>query len=421
MSRRTAASVITAASLLASVAQASAVDADFPRAGCSRAVVDDAGDAKYTLSGTGATAVPRPDNASVDGLDILTVALRTTDTDFKAYVAIKDLNKAFGTIETAYAWDITFENADGTKFVLMDMMTNATWDQTTVKAPSSHEYPKGTYLIGQTLGVFDGVKRETDKAKGFVVISVPLAQLTKGFPSTPMKVGTTEISKIAATSYAYIPYTGAGSKRPADVAATDVKYLVGDEYCFGPPPAALSAFAAPKVQYGDTTKLTATLKSEAGTALAGKTVQFTVPGEPGMPLKGVTNASGVASVTYKATKTAGTHPVTVFFPGDDTDGKTTLAGTVVVAPEVTKFNALAVARPTSTTRKVTATLLDDDKRAVAGQKVSFFVNGKRVATLVTNSKGQAVYSGAKPGQTVHATFTAVSGKYAAATAKAVKV
>ena len=36
-------------------------------------------------------------------------------------------------------------------------------------------------------------------------------------------------------------------------------------------------------------------------------------------------------------------------------------------------------------RTVTATLLDNDKHAIAGQKVVWYVNGKKVATLTTDS------------------------------------
>jgi hypothetical protein len=70
---------------------------------------------------------------------------------------------------------------------------------------------------------------------------------------------------------------------------------------------------------------------------------------------------------------------------------------------------------------VTATLLDNDKHAVAGQKVAWYVNNKKVSTLTTDSKGRTVFKGAKPGQTVQAKFTAVPGKYAACSSKAVKV
>jgi hypothetical protein len=92
----------------------------------------------------------------------------------------------------------------------------------------------------------------------------------------------------------------------------------------------------------------------------------------------------------------------------------TLGGTITIRSETTKFAPLAVAKPSATARTVTATLLDDDKRAVTGQSIAWYVNGKKVATGKTDSKGRAVYKGAKAGQKVQAKFTGVANKYTAA-------
>lgn len=422
MLRRHAASVLAATSLIAALPSSYAEEEAplFPRLDCARQMNDPAGDGKYTLSGSGGTAVNRPSNTSVDALDIRTASLRSNDDILEMYIGVKSLTGAFAAYETAWSWEVKFENSEGAVFTLSHMMVNPQYDNASSLRPSSWQnYPQADYKIGTNGGAkFTGVKHRVETAKGFIIVSVPMSEVQKAF-AEPITQGLTEVSKVTATSFAHIPNTGAASQRPADTATSDVKYVFGDEYCFGPPPAALTGLTTPKVQYTDSVKLTATLSSEAGEKLAGKSVQFTVDGEP--TLRGTTNAAGVVSVTYKPTKRAGTYPLMVFFPGDETTGKTRLPGTVTVVTEATRFNALAVAKPTTTTRRVTATLVDDDKRAVAGQKVVWYVNGKKATTQTTSSKGQAILTTAKPGQTVHAVFVAVAGKFAGATAKAVRV
>jgi hypothetical protein len=420
MSRRHAVSALAAASLLAALTPSQAEDAPlFPRLNCARQMNDPADDAKYTLSGTGATAVKRPSDTSVDPIDILNVSLRSNADVLEAYIGVKDATKPFATWETAYSWDVTFENADGAKFSVKHMVTSAQYEQVGgVKPTSWAEYPMAGYTTAAGTGgaSFKNVKARVQN--NFVIISVPMSEVQLGF-SEPIRQGITTVTKVAATSYAYIP-SGTGNQRIADTPATTASYVFGDEYCFGPPPAALSALTLPNVQFSDTVKLSAKLTTEAGDKLAGKQVEFAVDGLAA-PLKGTTNADGVVSVSFKPTSRAGTYPVVAFFKGDATNGKTMLAGEVNVLAENTGFGALSVAKPTTTTRRVTATLLDDDKHAVAGQKVVWYVNGKKATTQTTNTKGQVVYTAAKPGQTVYAAFVAVAGKYNAATAKAVKV
>ena len=154
-----------------------------------------------------------------------------------------------------------------------------------------------------------------------------------------------------------------------------------------------------------------------------KQVDFAITGDPAGTKTGTTDANGVATVTIATgLKASGTpYPVTVTFAGDATDGKAKLTGTILVTPEKTVFAPLAVARPSATTRTVTATLTDDDKKPLAAQKVEWLVNGKKVATLTTDAKGKSVYKGAKPGQLVQARFVAVSGKYLGALSNKPKV
>jgi hypothetical protein len=136
---------------------------------------------------------------------------------------------------------------------------------------------------------------------------------------------------------------------------------------------------------------------------------------------GTTDEDGVAEVTAPAATPAGTYPVKAFYQGDEDVRDAEAVADLVVVPEVTILAPLKIAKPNTTTRYATTTLLDDDKTPVAGQKIEWWVNGKKVATTTTDSLGQSTYKALKPGQSVQAKFSKVLGKYAAAAGKPVKV
>jgi hypothetical protein len=419
MSRRAVVPALAAA--LAATAPSAFAAVEHPRAACAQRVNDAEGDGKYALYGVGSTNVNDPRDPSVDALDIVNVNLRYTAGGMETHLKVKGLGGAFGAHETGYRYDVAFESADGTKFLFQALRTNPQWDAVSLlKTPTPANYPGATYTVGSTATRFTGVTGEVDVASGWIVVTVPAAEFGKAFGDA-VKDGVT-LTKVSAATFAYLPAViGFTYTRPADsTLASDQSYTVGDDFCFGPPPAALGAFGAADVQFTDATTLTATLKGEAGDAIEGKTVEFAVAGEPGAPLRGVTDADGVARVTYKPSLPAGTYPVNVVFPGDETDGRARLTGSVVVKAEGTRFGPLKVGKPSSTTRTVTATLLDDDKHAVNGQKVEWWVNGKRAATLATDGKGVSVFKAAKPGQSVQAKLVAVAGRFLAAAAGPVK-
>jgi hypothetical protein len=406
-----------AATLLAAGAAAAF---ERPRDGCARQVADPEGDAKYTLSTTGNVKDPR--DQSVDALDVRGVAVRHAGDVFEAHVRLKSLSGAFGAHETAYRYDVKFQNADGTKMVLQAMRTNTTWDATPAKASGGSGYPEGSYTVGQTITKFVGVKSDIDAAGGWVTITVPKDEFAKAF-SAGVSQGTA-VTGITAETYAYIPGTGAAAVRLADTATSadpaQSTYRVGDDYCFGPPPAALTTtLTAPRVAYGDSVALQATLRNEAGEALAGKTVQFSVAG---VTRPATTNAGGVATTTFTPAKAAGRYPLTITFPGDETDGRATLTGvSVTVVAETTRLAALKATRTSATARSVTTTLTDDDGRAVPGQKVEWWAGGKRVATTTTDTKGRTTYAGARSGQSVVAKHPGVAGRYLASASRPLTV
>jgi hypothetical protein len=413
MFRRT----LGAAGAVALLATGVATAVERPRESCARRVVDDEGDAKYTLSSVGNLKDPR--DPSVAAIDVLSVTLRHTGTVFEAHLRLKDLAAAFQQHETAYRWDVRFKTADDTEVLFQTMRTNETWDNTPLRATGASQYPRGQFAVGSTTTNFTDVLADVDPATGWIVFTVPAAEFAKAFSGGAE--GAT-VTGITAETFAYIPGTGASAIRAADTATSTEPargtWRVGDDYCFGPPPAALTTtLTAPKVAYGDALPLTATLRNEAGQPLAGKRVTFAVSGE--RVLTATTDAQGLARAVYTPAKPAGRYPLTVEFAGDATDGKARLAAPpVTVVTEATRLSALTVKKTSASGRAVGTTLTDDDGKPLGGQPVVWYAAGKKAATTTTNARGVATWTGAKAGQSVVARFAGAAGRYAAAASKA---
>jgi hypothetical protein len=381
--------------------------AEMPRANCTRRLIDPEGDAKWPAA-LGNSA------QNVDGLDINGVLLRLTPDQLQVFMSVKDaVDPAHMPLTAdAFVYAVTFKygTVDFT-FKLMENNTQAPW---TSDATPSNGYPVG----GTSTGGVKELKGHTADLyadTNYVVFTAPRASVEEavGGPISDAD----QFTSIVGQGIQYIDNSPTVVDS-LDVAADKATYKVGDDYCFGAPPGTLSDLVTPAAVYSDAVTLTAKLVNEAGAAVAGKPVQFTVAGDK--PVTATTGADGIAKATYVPALKAGTYAVDAVFAGDKEVGKAKVSGTIVVTGETAVFNALQVAKPTATTRTVTATLLDNDKHAVAGQKVDWYVNGKKVATVATDSKGRSVYKGAKPGQTVQAKFAGVTGKYSAAASKSVK-
>lgn len=382
--------------------------AEMPRANCTRRLIDPEGDAKWP-SALGNSA------QNVDGLDINGVLLRLTPDQLQVFMSVKDAVDPAHMPVTAgafvYAVTFKFGTVDFT-FKLMENSSQLPW---TSDPTPSNGYPVGGTSVGGTKEL-KGHTADLYVDTNYVVFTAPRASVEEAVEG-PVK-DADQFTAIVAQGIQYID----NSPTPVDtldVTGDKAVYKVGDDYCFGAPPGTLSDLVAPAAVYSDAVTLSAKLVDEKSAAVAGKQVQFTVAGDK--PVVATTGADGIAKATYVPALKAGTYAVDAVFAGDKEVGKAKVSGTIVVGSESAAFNALQVAKPSSTTRTVTATLLDNDKHAVAGQKVDWYVNGRKVATVVTDSKGRSVYKGAKPAQTVQAKFAGVSGKYSAAASKSVKV
>jgi hypothetical protein len=411
MNRRTLAAGLVAAALLPGMIPAGAADApkpEFPRAQCSHRLIDPAGDG-YT----------NPRNAPVnlvktDGVDIVSTLFRVTPDEVQAFVQMKDIPAPadMDNYDSAFKYTVSFKYEDKT-FKASTFQVNPDVD------------PTGSNAAGSKPAIdpaIPGTRYGVDPTSDYAWFAIPRAAFEDKV-QTPIVDGTqfTAISAVTETSMANNQFVGADDMTPVAAAAV---WTVDDDYCFGPPPGALSEIATPSVQYTDVSAFTAKLVDEKGAAVAGAPISFAVTTATGTvvgtPVTGTTDAAGVATAPFTATIPAGTYTVKVSFAGTAEVGKAKATSSFVVTVEKTKFLALGVAKPTTTTRTVTATLLDDDNKPVAFQRVDFYVAGKK-SSATADKAGKATLKTAKPGQTVQAKLVAVTGKYAAAASTSRKV
>jgi hypothetical protein len=389
MSRRLALAT-TAALLLGApvLPHAAAVDDPndaYPKTGCVN-FADGTGDGQVA-SHYGAPAVAPNDT----DLDLTGVAFHATPVALKVFVRVNKLATK-PTLGPGHVWNVTFK-ALGKNVGLSE--TNA----------------GGVAALGAKSTKINGVANTSvkldvveDIAKSFVVFTLDRATFETALPGA-LAAGT-PITDISVSSATYYPsgYDIADYVEPP-IGST---YAVGDDAaCFPPPPSVLTNAGAVKAQFTDAAAVAAKLTTEAGTALAGKAVKFTIGGRS---VTATTDADGVAKALLDPATPAGTYSLVTSFAGDGSAAKVDLTTPFTVSTEVTKLTLKVV--KSGTKRTVTATLRDDDGKPVAGQVVAWYVNGKKVSSPKTTAAGTVTLT-AQAAQTVVAQFNAVAGKYAA--------
>ena len=423
MSRRLLAQALAVALLLPVAGTAFADDSappELPRVGCTHDIVDIAGDAapQYVSPGlTSSVFVSEPQ------VDILGLHARVTADQLQLLVALGQVpdTVSIAPWESAYRYLVTFK-LDGHSLSYGAEFANPSQPLQPVggsQGPLSDTWPQftnnGTRVTDSGSAARFIAADPATHEPAFLLFTTPRAALEKMVGAT--LAPTDQLTDLLAVTQDFL------GPEEVDVDSTDVPSAqavkaVGDDYCFGLAPTSLSDLTVPSVQYGDELTLDATLKGEHDEALPGQPVQFSA--DTGPLGAATTDDDGIAEASLPTTLLAGSYPIAATFAGDATHRPSTASGTLVVLPETVVVGALQVAKPTAKTRTATATVLDDDKTPVAGQKLQWWVNGKQVATATTDSKGKAVYRALKPGQTVQARFPAVKGMYAAGVSKPVK-
>ncbi len=160
--------------------------------------------------------------------------------------------------------------------------------------------------------------------------------------------------------------------------------------------------------FGTATTLTASLTDEFGQPVAGRTVTFQVGADP--LLTATTNGSGVASVQYTPSVSAGVHQVAVTFAGDALYSGASASGSFTAGAKPTQvvYTGALTGGPNKVIT-LSASLTDATGTPLAGRTITFQL-GSQSATSVTNANGQATTSlklSQKNGTyTVITTFTA---------------
>jgi hypothetical protein len=391
MSRRLALAT-TAALLLGApvLPHAAAVDDPndaYPKTGCVN-YTDPTGDGQIgSHYGVPGSAVA-PNDAD---LDITGVALHATPIALKVFVRANKLATK-PTVGPGHVWAAAFTTLGKTISVSETTVSGA--PQLSAKSVKVNGAANSTIKL-------DAIE---DTAKSFVVFTIDKATFEAAVPGG-LAPGTPLVG-VNASSATYYP-TGYDT---ADLisAPTGDDYAVGDDAaCFPPPPSVLTNAGAVKAQFTDAAAVAAKLTTEAGTALAGKAVKFTIGGRS---VTATTDADGVAKALLDPATPAGTYSLVTSFAGDGSAAKVDLTTPFTVTTEVTKLTLKVV--KSGTKRTVTATLRDDDGKPVAGQVVAWYVNGKKVSSPKTTAAGTVTLT-AQAAQTVVAQFNAVAGKYAA--------
>ena len=128
-----------------------------------------------------------------------------------------------------------------------------------------------------------------------------------------------------------------------------------------------------------------TLKDSNGNVLAGKEVLISIIGKI---YKRITNAKGLASIKIALSK-KGTYPIVVSFLGDNKYNGSFAVAKVKVNPQKVKLTVAKKKYKVKSKKKyLYATLKSSNKKAIAGKKLVFTVNGKKY-TAKTNKKGIA--------------------------------
>jgi len=396
---------------------------EMPRPTCTHTLTDIDGDAipEYVVGERDTTKQVFGDNTA---LDIRSVYMRLTPDYFQTFIAIQHIPAftGMGPQEGAYRYTVSFK-VNGKTVTIIAEKQNPNTPESSVTPDNPGTYPQvqvGTGVAGTATQVF---LPGAEPAPGWVIVSTQRDQVEKALGAVASDAVFTDIS---VTTAVVTGTTNANRIFPADSTTQTgdaAKLAAFDDSCFGAPPTTLKLGAIAATVYHHSVPLSATLLDENGKPVADKAVTFTVADGKSTTLPATTDASGVARTTYgPVTVLAGSYPVTVAFAGDTTTYKHSSAtGTLKVLAAKSLFTALKVTRPTATTRVVTTTLLDDLKKPIAGARVDWYVNGKKVASATTDKTGKATFKAGKPGQTVQARYAGKARMFLASASNSAKL
>lgn len=360
-----------------------------PKADCG---TNDAG------TGDGTAEVSGNKTGNDTDLDITSFAVNSTDKKLFAYLKVSTLgDKPANFTGDRFEFHFTV-GANAYTYAVGRQTVGTNLTQTTYGQKNNTATTPPLGVVGRFL-----------KASNTVVIEIDRTGLDAA-NGTPVADGVTATA-VSAKSFALAPDDAFTADTVQGTAPAD-SWTIGQNPCFPPPPGVLANVGKVVGQYSDAIAFATKLTTKGGVALAGKTVSFKL-GSKTLPTA-KTGTDGVARLTVNPGLPAGAYNLVTAFAGDDSAGPQTLTTPVTISIEKTAITLSVI--KSGSNRTVVAKLLDDDKHAVSGVTLVWYINGKKVSSAKTNSAGTATLKTAKPTQTVKAYFATVSGKYQTASA-----
>lgn len=247
-----------------------------------------------------------------------------------------------------------------------------------------------------------------DEKASMVVLTADRASI-EAAAKVPLPDGTV-VKSVTAKSLGHFMYTAVTADTATGATPEASEHTLGTNPCFAPPEGKLALQVPASVVAGHVATVTGTLTTAAGAAVGGKTVSVTFAGKT---VEATSGADGAVEAEFPVTSTAGSYPVTATWAGDDTLSTATATAPLVVTIQPTTTTLTSAVSGTSVIVK--ATLLDDLRKPVAGQTVTWLVDGKAAGSTKTDAAGRAQLKTVK-GKTVKATFAGVRNRYGASTA-----
>ena len=371
-----------------------------PSAGCNT-LTDGTGDAVATVRPN--SAVSQPVGSNEPALDMAGVSINTTPTKLIAFIHVPGLTAKAPYNGDAFWFGFAVPNGNPLGHFV---------DFKVERRNSAVRGENATVLVYSTETLV-AVSATFDFAKKFVILSIDRASFEELAVQRGLSIptnGTTVFDVRAVTRGITAPGVDPAGFEVDIVSPGEAKtrtYTIGESPCFEPTVSKLTNLGPASIQFGDVLDVSAKLTSATDQPFANKSVKFTLGS---VSTTATTDAEGVATAKLTPTASAGTHNLVISFAGDPDTKASTATKQITVSPEVSGITLTV--KKSGTKRTVTAKLAEDDGKAIAGQVVTWFVNGKKISAPKTNSGGIVTISTAKAGQTVKAVFAGVTDKYA---------
>ena len=274
---------------------------------------------------------------------------------------------------------------------------------TITRAPTS--IALGTATVGATTTALSATLTTSGNALAGKTVTLALGAASCTAPTGANGVATCSVPTPSGASATFKATFAGDTDYTGSTASTTVTLLT---------PTSISYTGSHTADYQDPAVLSVSLRGPGDTPLRGRRVTIAMGSQS---CTAVTDWLGFATCAIVVSQASGTYPITASFDGDSTYAPSTGTSTFVVTQEETRIVVDAPDNVTAgSTTTLTATLLADGYRPIAGRTVTLSL-GSKSCTAVTNAAGVAACSVTAPSTTGRATVTATfagDGYYAAA-------